>query len=76
MAADPDALDARFNVASCAAAGDDFATALREWFAIVERDKGFRDGAAKDAMVAVFRLLGRHNEVVADYPQRLYRTLY
>ena len=76
LAADPDDLEARFNVASCAAADDDFATALREWFAIIERDKGFRDGAAKDAMVAVFRLLGRHNEVVADYPQRLHRTLY
>ena len=76
LAADPENLDARFDVASCAAAEDDFSTALEEWLAIIKRDKGFRDGAAKDAMVAVFRLLGRHNEVVADYPQRLHRTLY
>ena len=73
---DPDNLDARFDFATCAAANDDFAMALKEWFTIVERDKGFRNGAAKDAMVAVFRLLGRHNEIVADYPQRLHRTLY
>ena len=76
LAADPQDLDARFEFASCAAAEDDFSTALREWLTIVERDKGFRDGAAVEAMVSVFRLLGRHNDIVADYPQRLHRTLY
>ena len=75
-AADPDDLPARYDLACCAAAAGDFETALREWVAVVERDRGFRDGAAKEAMVAVFHLLGRHHPVVGDYPQQLYRMLY
>ena len=75
-AADPDDLPARYDLACCAAASGDFETALREWFAVVERDKDFRDGTAKEAMVSVFHLLGRHHPVVGDYPQQLYRMLY
>jgi putative thioredoxin len=76
LPADPDDLEAVYLLGCCAAAEGDFAVALEQWLKIVERQRDFRDGAAKDAMVSVFHLLGRHNEVVADYPQRLYRTLY
>lgn len=72
----PEDLDARFNLAVCCAAGGDYAAALREWLAIVERKKTFRDGAARDAMVSIFHLLGQNHETVGDYPQRLYRALY
>ncbi len=72
----PDDLDTRFNFACCAAAERDYATALKEWLEIVERKKDFREGAARDAMVSIFHLLGREHQVVADYPQRLYRALY
>ena len=34
------------------------------------------DQAAKDAMVAVFHLLGRDNPLVASYQRKLYQTLY
>ena len=34
------------------------------------------DQAAKDAMVAVFHLLGRDNPLVADYQRKLYQALY
>ncbi len=76
LLADPDDLESRFNFACCAAAEEDYATALTEWLEVVERKKDFRDGAAKDAMVSIFHLLGRDHEIVADYPRRLYRTLY
>ena len=69
-------VEGRFTFACCAAAAGDYETALKEWFAVVETDANFRDGAAKDAMVAVFHLLGRHHPVVGTYPQQLYRLLY
>ena len=76
LLADPDDLEARYLFACCAAAEGDYAVALEEWLKVVERQQDFRNGAAKDALVSVFQLLGRHHAVVADYPQRLYRTLY
>ena len=72
----PDDADARYSLGCCAAVEGDYESALREWFQIVEGNRNFRDGAAKDAMVSVFHLLGRHHPVVGDYPQRLYRALY
>lgn len=72
---DPDNLEARYTLACCAAVEGDYQTALEEWFAIVERQKNFRQGAARDAMVSIFLLLGRHSQIVGDYPQRLYRIL-
>ncbi|HJP31257.1 MAG: tetratricopeptide repeat protein [Candidatus Latescibacteria bacterium] len=72
----PDDSEARYLVGCCAAVEGDFDTALREWFTIVETDRTFREGAAKDAMVSVFHLLGRQHPAVGEYPQRLYRTLY
>ena len=76
LLAAPDDVEARYLVGCCAAAANDYETALREWFAVVEKDRNFRDGAARDAMVSVFHLLGRQHPAVADWPQRLYRTLY
>lgn len=76
LLADPQDLEARFQLACCAAAQEDYATALAEWLAIVERQREFRNGAAREAMVSIFHLLGRDHEAVADYPKRLYRALY
>jgi len=76
MLADPDDLDARYSFACCAAAEGDYETALKEWLTVVERQSNFRDGAVKDAMVAVFHLLGRENELVSEYQRRLYQALY
>jgi len=75
-AGDPDDLQSRYQLGCCAAVAGDFEAALREWFAIIERNKDFLDGAVREAMVSVFQLLGRHHPVVGDYPQRLYRLMY
>lgn len=76
MLADPEDLGARYALACCAAVDGDYAAALKEWLAIVERNRSFREGAAKDAMVAVFHLLGRADELVGEYQRRLYQVLY
>ena len=76
LQSNPDDSEAQYLVGCCAAVQGDYDTALRHWFAIIETDRNFRDGAAKDAMVSVFHLLGRKHPSVGEYPQRLYRTLY
>ena len=74
--ANPEDSETRYLLGCCAAVEGDYDIALKEWFSIIETDQNFRDGAAKDAMVSVFHLLGRQHAAVGDYPQRLYRTLY
>lgn len=76
VASNPEDLEARFDLAACCAAEGDYAGALESWLWVVERKKGFRDGAAREAMVSVFHLLGQNHPTVGDYPQRLYRALY
>jgi putative thioredoxin len=76
LLANPTDSEARYLMGCCSAVSGDYASALKEWFLIIEDDRNFRDGAAKDAMVSVFHLLGRQHSAVDDYPQRLYRTLY
>ena len=70
----PDDHEARYLLACCAASEDDYETALQEWLHVVEK-KSHGD-QAKDAMVAVFHLLGRENPLVADYQRKLYQALY
>ena len=76
LRANPGDLDARYELGCCAAFEGDFGSALKEWLAIVESRKDFRNGAAREAMVSLFFHLGRHHESVGDYPQRLHRALY
>jgi putative thioredoxin len=76
MLADPDDLEARYGFACCAAIEGDYENALKEWLTLVERRKDFRNGAAREAMVAVFHLLGRENQLVNQYQRRLYQALY
>ena len=70
----PDDHEARYLLACCAASEDDYETALQEWLHVVEK-KSHGD-QAKDAMVAVFHLLGRDNPLVASYQRKLYQALY
>ena len=66
--------EARYLLACCAASEGDYETALQEWLHIV--GKKSNGDQAKDAMVAVFHLLGRDNPLVADYQRKLYQALY
>ena len=74
MLGQPDDQEARYLLACCAASEGDYETALREWLHIV--GKRSNSDRAKDAMVAVFHLLGRDNPLVASYQRKLYQALY
>ena len=74
MLSDPNDQEARYHFACCAASESDYETALQEWLQIIEKKPG--DEQAKEAMVAVFHLLGREDQLVTDYQRKLYQTLY
>jgi len=76
LAESPGDPDASCALASCLAARGDYARALEHLVRIVERDKGWRDGAAKDAMLRIFNIVGKRSELADKYRSRLARALY
>jgi len=55
---------------------DDLGIALEAWLEVVQRDHGSARDAAKDAMVSVFQVLGRQDELVVEHQRRLYQALH
>ena len=69
--ASPDDLDARYGLASCLAAGGNYEEALSEFLAVFERDREFRDGAPRDAMVTIFGIIGQRSPLADEYRRRI-----
>ena len=50
----PDDLEARYKLALCLAAGEDYKSALDQLLLILEKDKGYKDKAAHQAVLSIF----------------------
>jgi putative thioredoxin len=74
--ADPGNLDRRYAAAVCLAAAGRYEAALRDLLAIVARDRAFRDGAARKAMVDIFAIVGARSPLAEEYRTKLSRTLF
>ena len=72
----PDDLDARFAYAKCLAAGGKYEGALENLLAVLERDKTYQDGAAKEMMVKIFGIVGKRSELADAYREKLASLLY
>jgi putative thioredoxin len=72
----PDDLDARYDLACCLAAEGAYQDALEEFLAVLPRDKTFREGAAKEAMVRIFGIVGQRSPLADTYRDRLASLLY
>jgi putative thioredoxin len=75
VAADPGDLPARFALGALALVADDYAGALEQFLEVVRRDRGYRDGAARQGMLAVFALLDNRGELVERYRRQLSAAL-
>jgi putative thioredoxin len=76
VAASPDDLDARFDLANLLVARRDYEGALAHLLEIVTRDRAFRDDIGRKTMLSVFGLAAHQPELVSDWRRRLSAALH
>jgi putative thioredoxin len=76
LAAAPDDLELRYELGLSLAAAGQYAPAMDAFLAVLERDRAFRDGAARDAILRVFSVVGPRSPLAEDYRARLARILF
>lgn len=72
----PDDLDARYDLACCLVVKGDYAGALDELLAVLSADKNHGDGAAREAVLRIFALVGTRSELANKYRRKLAAVLY
>ncbi|CAB3800158.1 Chaperedoxin [Paraburkholderia ultramafica] len=76
VAAHPDDLEARFDLASALIARRKYSEALEHLLAIVQRDRSFRDDIGRKTMLSVFDLAGHQPELVSHWRRKLSASLF
>jgi putative thioredoxin len=75
VAAHPDDLDARFDLASALIARRKYAAALEHLLEIVKRDRTFRDDIGRKTMLSVFDLAAHQPQLVGEWRRKLSAAL-
>jgi putative thioredoxin len=76
LAADPDNLELREQVAVLYSAAGQYRDALESLMFILRQDVGFKDGAAKKALLDTIASLGKGDPLAAEYQRKLFSLLY
>jgi putative thioredoxin len=74
--ADNDDCEARYRLAALHALQDEYGPAMQGFYEILQIDRQFRDGAARQALITLFSILGDEHELVVDYRQRMQQGLH
>ena len=73
---EPQSPVARYANGCCMAAAGRYREALEEFLAVVLKDKGFSDGAARRGMLAIFSIVGERSDLSEEYRKKLAMALY
>lgn len=74
--ASPDDPQARYALACCLAAQERYKEALDELMVVLSQDVDFCDGAAREAVLRIFDLVGRRSELTDRYRRRMASIIY
>jgi putative thioredoxin len=76
VAANEDDFDARFDLAVCLVAEHDYRQAMDNLFAIIEQDRDYKEGAARELIIALTNVLAPNEPTLAkEFRRRLGTTL-
>ena len=73
---DPENKDAWYRLAAQQLMADDYDGALDALVSLLRLDSGYREGAAKSGMQAIFEMLGNEGELVDKYRAAMFRALH
>jgi putative thioredoxin len=76
ITADPDNLEARYQLSAVRLVANDYDAALQQLLEIVRRDRGFRHGAGHAGLEALFELLGEDDDRVQHYRALLHVAMH
>lgn len=76
LAADPDDLDSRYQLAVVQASAGDYEAALENAMTVLRLDRSFRDDLGRLTMIRIFSLLGKGSELATAYRRRMFNLMH
>jgi putative thioredoxin len=73
---EPGDLEARYQLAAREIARGEFAQAMEQLLEIMRRDRGFRDDAAREGLLATFDMLGGSGDLVNRYRRQMFNLMH
>lgn len=74
--AEPDNLQAKFDLAIRLAVEDQMEEGLETLLAVMKADREWRDELARKTMIKIFNMLGKGNEIATAYRRRMFSLLH
>jgi len=72
----PDDLDARYQLGAQYVMNNQLEAALETYLQLLMRDSSYREGAARNSLLAIFELLGNQGELVSNYRRKLFTLMH